>query len=475
MTKPCGLRETAKTAMLWRMASTKSGMGRVDDTTPRKELSMSELKFDQTQALYERARKVLPGGVTASARLNPVLRHPLFMQRGQGPYVYDVDGNRYIDYCLSHGASLLGHGHPAVVSAVQRALEMGVLCAYETEVQVSVAEQLLKLFPGMEMLRYCCTGTETTWHALRVARTYTGKLGVIKCEGHYHGVNDTVGYSHWPRLDLAGPADRPRAVPDSAGIPPANNELITIVPFNDVEVFERTLREKAGTLAAVIMEPVNYDSGGLVPTPEFLRAVRSLTRELGIVLIFDEVLSGFRVRLGAALGDAVVPDMTVLGKAVGGGMPISVFMGPRQIMETCSPVGPALNSGTYLAHLASVIAIQGFLQVATQPGFYEHLNTLGERLYGGMRGIYQRQGIKAWVQGVGARFGLFFGLDEEPRNYRDVAKQDLKKMGAFHLACLKRGVYLHQPSPHHGYSCTHTLADIDETLDVMDRAASEIA
>jgi len=166
--------------------------GRLYHVNLRKERQMSEMKRDQSRALYDRARKVIPGGVTASARLNPMLKHALFMQRGQGPYVYDVDGNRYIDYCLSHGASLLGHGHPAVISAVQRALEMGVLCAYETEVQVSVAEQLLKLFPVMEMLRYSCTGTETTWHALRVARAYTGKLGVIKCEGHYHGVNDTV-------------------------------------------------------------------------------------------------------------------------------------------------------------------------------------------------------------------------------------------------------------------------------------------
>ena len=268
---------------------------------------MTDLKFDQTQALYGRARQVLPGGVTASARLNPLLKHPLMMQRGQGAYVWDVDGNRYLDYCLSHGASLLGHGHPAVVAAVQRALEMGILCAYETEVQTAVAEQVLKLFPGMDMLRYSCTGTETTWHALRVARAYTGKLGVCKCEGHYHGVNDTVGYSHWPKLDQAGPANRPRAVPDSAGIPPANDELITIVPFNDVDVLEKTLREQAGSLAAVIMEPVNYDSGGLVPTPEFLQAVRSLTRELGIVLIFDEVLSGFRVRLGGALAMRSLP------------------------------------------------------------------------------------------------------------------------------------------------------------------------
>ena len=426
------------------------------------------------QALYERARRVMPGGVNASARLNPLLKRPLFFDLGQGPHLYDVDGHRYIDYCLSHGASLLGHGHPAIVTAVQEALSMGILCAYETEVQVDVAEKLVSLFPGMDMLRYSCTGTETTWHALRVARAYTDRWGVVKFEGHYHGVNDTVGYSHWPTLDLAGPPEAPRAVPDSAGIPPANTELVTILPFNDVPAFDRCLQEKGDALAAVIMEPINYDSCGLRPTPEFLQAVRERTRQKGIVLILDEVLSGFRVRLGPALGSAVIPDMTVLGKAVGGGLPVSMFMGRREIMETCTPVGPALHSGTYNGHLVLAAAARGFLGVVTQPGFYESLTATGERLYAGMRDILARRGIKAWVQGVGARFGLLFGLDEEPRNYRDVAKQDLKKMGDFHLACLKRGVYLHHVSPHHGYSSAHTTADIDETLDVMDQAAQEL-
>jgi glutamate-1-semialdehyde 2,1-aminomutase len=431
--------------------------------------------LNRTLALWERARRVMPGGVNASARANGALGHPLFFQRGEGAYLYDVDGHRYIDYCTSHGASLLGHGHPAIVEAVQEALSMGILLACETEIQVEVAEKLLPLFPGMEMVRYACSGTETTWHALRVARAYTGKWGVVKFEGHYHGVNDTVGYSHWPDLDKAGPAHSPCAVPDSAGIPPTNHELIKLLPFNDARAFERCLRSQAGTLAAVIMEPVNYDSCGLVPTPEFLQTVRQLTRELGIVLIFDEVLSGFRVRPGPALGQDCIPDMTVLGKAVGGGMPISAFMGTREIMETCTPVGPALHSGTYNAPPALVIAIRALLNEVTRPGFYAHLDALGERLYAGIREIVARRGIKAWVQGVGARYGLLFGLDEEPHNYRDIARQDMDMMRRFHLACLRRGVYLHYVSPHHGYSSAHTMADVEETLNVMDDAAADVA
>ena len=430
--------------------------------------------LDNTLALWHRAQKVMPGGVNASARMNGALGHPIIMQRGEGPYLFDVDGHRYIDYCISHGASLLGHGHPAVVEAVRGVLERGVLLSYETEIQIEVAERLLSLFPGMEMLRYACSGTETTWHALRVARAYTGRWGVVKFEGHYHGVNDTVGFSHWPDLDLAGPADAPHPVPDSAGIPPASSELITILPFNDVGAFERYLHAKGDTLAAVIMEPINYDSCGLVPTPEFLQAVRTLTREHGVLLIFDEVLSAFRVRPGPALGDSIQPDISVLGKAVGGGMPISLFMGSREIMETCTPVGPALNSGTYNAPPVLVAAIGAVLDQVTSPGFYPHIHALGERLYGGMREIMAQRGVKAWVQGVGARFGLLFGLDEEPRNYRDVAQQDLEMMKRFHVACLRRGVYLHCVSPHHGYSSAHSLVDVEETLDAMDEAAQTL-
>jgi len=433
------------------------------------------LNLEGSIALWQRARRVLPGGVNASARLNRALGHPLFFQRGQGAYLWDVDGNRYLDYCLSHGASLLGHGHPAVLAAVQAAMADGVLLSCETEGQLAVTERLLALFPGMDMLRYCGTGTETTWHALRVARTHTGRWGVVKFEGHYHGVNDSLGYSHWPALDAAGAADAPRPVADSAGIPPANDALINILPFNDVAAFERCLREQGRDLAAVIMEPISYDSCGMRPTQEFLQAVRTLTRHMGIVLIFDEVLSGFRVGPGPALGDAIIPDMTVLGKAIGGGMPISAFMGTRAIMETCTPTGPALHSGTYIAPPMLVAAVGATLDVVTQPGFYTQLDALGQRLYSGLRDSLQRRGIKAWVQGVGARFGLLFGLDAEPRNYRDVARQDLDMMQRFHVACLRRGVYLHFVSPHHGYSSAHTLDDIERTLEVMDAALAEIA
>jgi glutamate-1-semialdehyde 2,1-aminomutase len=264
-------------------------------------------------------------------------------------------------------------------------------------------------------------------------------------------------------------------IAESTGIPPGNADLVTVLPFNDVETLEITLRSKGDQLGALIMEPINYDSCGIRPDPEFLRTLRHLTRELGIVLIFDEVLSGFRTGPGSAVADTgVIPDMTVLGKAVGGGMPLSVFMGTREVMEFCTPTGPAVHSGTYNAHLALVAAARAFLQEVSQIGFYDRLNALGQRLYSGMREIFRRRGVKAWVQGVGCRFGLLFGLDLEPRNYRDTLKQDVDMMGVFNLECLKRGLYLLHWSPHHGYSSAHTMADIEEALDVIDQVAKEI-
>ncbi len=429
----------------------------------------------ESRRLWERATKSLPGGVNASARLDRALGHALFFTHGEGACLYDADGRRYVDYCMSHGAALLGHGHPAVAEAVRYALELGVLCACETEHQITVAERLKELFPGTDLVRFTCTGTEDTWHAARVARAFTGRMGVVKFEGHYHGVNDTAGFSHWPDPDQAGPADNPRPVAESAGIPPHNADLVTVLPFNDEEALERTLRAGSESIAAVIMEPINYDSCGLVPTETFLRLVRDLTRELGIVLIYDEILSGFRCGPGSAVANRdVIPDMTCLGKAVGGGMPLSIFMGRRDIMETCTPVGPALHSGTYNAHLTLVLAARAFLDVVCAPGFYQGLGQLGERLYAGIREIMRRRGIPCWVQGVGARFGLLFGLEREPRNYREVAAQDLDLADRFHLACLERGVFLAQGSPHHGYSAAHTARDIDDTLEIMDRSAAAL-
>lgn len=426
-------------------------------------------------ALYERALAVMPGGVTASARLISFLKRPHYVSRGAGAYVYDLDGKRYIDHWNSHGASLLGHGHPAVVAAVQSVLERGIVCAAETELQVELAERLCQIIPSAEQARFTCSGTETTWHAVRVSRAFTGRTHVIKFEGHFHGINDVLGFSHWPKLDAAGPAESPAAVPESAGIPAESREHLTIVPFNDVAAFERAVEEHKDDLAAVVLEPVNFDCHGIAPQPGFLEVLRAKTREVGAVLIFDEILSGFRTGPGGAQAYyGVTPDLTTLGKALGGGMPLSAIVGRRDIMQTMTPVGKAVNSGTYNAHLTAIAGGLAFLDVISDPGFYPHLEALGAKLYAGLRETFTRRGLPVWVQGVGARFGLVFGVESEPRNYREAAKHDLVLTARFCEECLKRGVYFHWVSPHHGFSSAHTLADIEETLNVVDDVAKAL-
>ena len=428
------------------------------------------------EALYERAVQVMPGGVTASARLISFLKRPLYVSRGEGAYVYDLDGKRYIDHWNSHGASLLGHGHPAVVAAVRSVLERGILCAAETELQVELAERLCRIVPSAEQARFTCSGTETTWHAVRLSRAFTGRTHVIKFEGHFHGINDVLGFSHWPKLDLAGPADAPVAVAESAGIPADSREHLTVVPFNNVTAFERAVETHKSDLAAVVLEPINFDCHGIAPRPGFLQALRAATREVGAVLIFDEILSGFRTGPGGAQAlYGVTPDLTTLGKALGGGMPLSAIVGRRDIMQTMTPVGRAVNSGTYNAHLTAIAGGLAFLDVIADPDFYPRLDALGARLYTGLRDVFARRGLPVWVQGVGARFGLVFGVESEPRDYREAARHDLVLTARFCEECLKRGVYFHWVSPHHGFSSAHTLADIDETLSVVDDVAKALA
>ena len=250
--------------------------------------------------LWERATHVLPGGVTASARIHPALGRAFLAERASGGRLWDVDGREYIDLNMSFGASLLGHGDPAVTAAIVRATELGLMCGYETEFQTRLAERVTEVIPSAELVRFSGSGTETTWHALRTARVATGRGLVVKFEGHFHGFNDSLGYSFWPRLDAAGPADRPNTVPESAGMPAAMADLAIVLPWNDEVSLRRVFDERGAEIAAVVMEPVNIDSGSITPRPGYLEAARELTRRHGALLIFDEVLSGFRTNPGGA-------------------------------------------------------------------------------------------------------------------------------------------------------------------------------
>ncbi len=430
--------------------------------------------MSKADTLYAAAQEVLPGGVCASARANAAIGHPFFVSRGEGALLYDLDGRDYVDMCTSHGASLLGHGHPGVVAAARAALERGVLCACETEDGSRLAKLVCERVPCAEMVRFGGSGTETVMHALRLARTVTGRRRFIKFEGHFHGYADAFNYSVMPPLDQAGPAHTPRAYPESAGMPEHNADDLVVVPFNDPEALRAAFAAHGHDIAALLMEPVNYDQGCIEPLPGFARLCRELCDAHGVLLFFDEVLTAFRVGPGGAqawLG--VTPDLCVLGKAFGGSMPISALAGRRAVMRHLKPLGQSQMSGTYLGHPVAVAGAIAALEAYGAPGFYERLDAVCRHFYAGFEQCIARSGVPVRLQYLGPRFGLYFGVREPVTNYRQAARRDLDAELRFIRACWQRGVYF-QPSAHHGFSSAHTKAHMDRVLVAIEGALAEL-
>lgn len=433
------------------------------------------IKTAASDRIWEAAQRSLPGGVTASARIHPSLGRPFLAERARGGRVWDVDGREFIDLNMSFGASLLGHGHPQVKEAIVRATELGLMCGYETEHQTRLAERLTELIPSAELVRFAGSGTETTWHALRTARVATGRTKVVKFEGHFHGYNDSLGFSFWPRPEVAGPADAMRPVPESAGMPDGMADLTIVLPWNDIAALETAFERDGPDIAAVVMEPVNHDSGTILPASGYLEAARELTRRHGSVLIFDEILCGFRTQVGGAQElYGVTPDMTTLGKVLGGGTALSAFVGSREVMSAVAPLGRAVHSGTYNAHLVPIMAGLAFLDVITDPAFYPDLRELEDFFYPELQQLFDRAGLPVRVQAKGSRFSLLFGLDEEPRSYRDVLAHDIPTANRFYGYAMEAGVYFHA-SWHHGFSAAHTRADLAQALDGIEQAARRLA
>ena len=429
------------------------------------------MTFDQH---FEFARRYLPGGVSATARANAAIGHPLFVQRGDGARVVDIEGNTLIDMCVSHGASLLGHNHPAIKAAVREALDQGIICAYETDDHARLAEQVVQMVPCADLVRFAGSGTETVMHGLRLARTATGRRKVMKFEGHFHGYSDLLNYSVAPPIHVAGPPDRPTPHPESAGMPPDLARDLVILPFNDPETLERAFRSHGNETAALFLEPINYDSGCIVPKEGFIERCRELCSQYGVVLFFDEILTAFRMHPAGAQGYlGVTPDLCALGKAFGGGLPISALTGRRAVMEHLRPLGDSEMSGTFLAHLTAVKAARAALHEYARPGFHETLNARADRFGAAFQGAIERSGVRVRLQHVGPRFGLYFGVDAPVTNYREAAAQDRTMLMTFIAACFERGVYL-AVSPHHGFSAAHTDEDLEHVTHVFEAALHEV-
>jgi len=433
-------------------------------------MKIEDLKIDDQghcdpAVAYEFACRYLVGGLTSPGRRRAELDgHAFLVSRGEGAYLYDLQGRKYVDLNTGHGGSLLGHSHPAIKAALLKGVEMGTLCGQETVMPSLVAQRITELVPCAERVRLMFTGTEATAVAIRIARAFTGRLRIVKFEGHYHGQNDALQFNFQPPLDKAGPRNSPQVIGESAGLIPELVRYVSILPWNDLELLEDLLKREGHQIAAVIMEPINYNCGTILPRPGYLEGVRALTRQYGIVLIFDEILSGFRTGPNCAQGYlGVRPDLVTLGKALGGGLPISAVAGQKDIMEALAPVGHVINQGTYYGQVLVMHAAGAFLDLAIDPSNWAHQETLGQRLYKGLEDLFARYGV-GHIQALGNRFGMFFGIDEPVWEYRQAAKFDRELEFRFYQAAFHHGVYF-MHSWHHGYSWVHTETDIDDALE----------
>ncbi len=430
----------------------------------------------KSDELFASAKEHLIGGVGAGGRYHPLLGRALYVARGRGSRIWDVDGKEYIDFFTGSGANFLGYDHPALRAAIEQALDVGILCNGETEFHSRLAAMISEAVPCAEKVRFANSGTEATMGAIRIARGYTGKPKILKFEGHFHGMHDYLWYN------VASGVGRIRAdgtiepLPDSGGIPKAVSELILVAPFNDLDAFDRAVRAHGDELAAVIMEPIAYNAGCIPSDLEFLRGVRRICTERGIVLIFDEVLSGFRMcRGGGQQYYGITPDLCTLAKALGGGVPIAAVCGKTDVMSVLNPAGRTVMSGTYTGHLTAVMGAIACQTEIARPGFYEHLNAVADRLYAGIAEALRATGVPGVIQGLGARFGLYLGVTEPVTSYRQAARIDRERDVRFLRGCLSRGLYFHDygRSMHHGFSSQHTLGDIDAALNIIEDALRE--
>ncbi len=434
----------------------------------------------RSQELYETAQRHLIGGAGAGGRYHPLLKRPLYLARGKGSRFWDVDGQEYIDFFTGSGANFLGHDHAAINAAIRQALEVGVICNGETEHHSRLADLISDAVPCAEKVRFANSGTEATMGAIRIARGYTGKPKILKFEGHFHGMHDYLWYNCATALGDLRQDGTIAPLPDSDGMPEALSDLILVVPFNDLAAFDRAVTAHKDELAAVIMEPISYNQGCIPPQPEFLRQVREICTRAGILLIFDEVLSGFRMcRGGAQEYYGVTPDLCTLAKALGGGVPIAAVCGKTEVMSVLNPIGRTGMSGTYTGHLTAVMGAIACQNEIAKPGFYAHINTLADRLYRGMTEALRATGVPGIVQGIGARFGLYLGVTEPVTSYREATRCNRDMEILFLLGCVKRGLYLHdyahKTPMHHGFSSQHTIQDIDESLNIMQDSLKDLS
>jgi glutamate-1-semialdehyde 2,1-aminomutase len=420
--------------------------------------------YSKSLKLYERAQNSLAGGVSSNYRMSKQ-PHPLFFSRGEGARIYDVDGNEYLDFMLGQGPLILGHSHPKVLQRVAEEMNRGQLYAGQHELEVSLAEKVQQHIPCAELVRFTNSGSESVQGTLRLARAFTGKSKYIKFEGHYHGWFDNVLISLQPSKDKAGPRSSPRAVLETNGQSRSVQEDVVVLPWNDLEIVDETLRQHSDVIAAIITEPVMCNNGCIEPKEGFLQGLRDLCDRYGVVLIFDETITGFRLGLGGAQASSgVTPDLAIFGKAMASGFAISLFAGKRDLMNLIAR-GEVTHAGTYNSNNACVAAAIATLETLEAGGdaLRDCIFDLGRQLRDGLAEIARREGETVLLSGPGPMFHMAFTLLPEIKEYRDCLDCDVPKYSCFVKAMLDRGVRLIGRGIWY-ISAAHTSADIDQAL-----------
>lgn len=427
---------------------------------------MELIILNRSHELYEESKKVLVGGVNSPVRaMKP---YPFFVERSEGSRLFDADDNSYIDYCLGYGPLILGHANPAVIEAVKNQLSDGTLYGTPTELEITFAKKVVSHVPSAEMVRFVNTGTEATMGAIRLARGVSKKNKIIKFEGAFHGAHDYV-------LVKAGSGATTHGVPDSAGIPPKTTENTILAPFNDEAAIEKIVKNEKG-LACIILEPIIGNAGCVMPKEGYLKFLREITAENNILLIFDEVITGFRLGLGGAQEYfGVKADITTLGKILGGGLPIGCIASTREIMENMAPLGPIYQAGTFNGNPLSGVAGLAALAELEKPDVYKRLEKSGLTMRSGLSDITSDLGVETRIYGAGSMYQVYF-TNEDVVDYTTALKADKDRFLAYQRELLRRGVFL----PPSQYECNflstaHTNEDLDFTLEAMEEALRKLA
>ncbi|MBN3957974.1 glutamate-1-semialdehyde 2,1-aminomutase [Nostoc sp. NMS8] len=427
------------------------------------------IKTTKSQEVFAAAQNLMPGGVSSPVRaFKSVGGQPIVFDRVKGAYIWDVDGNQYIDYVGTWGPAICGHAHPEVIAALHEALEKGTSFGAPSVLENVLAEMVIDAVPSIEMVRFVNSGTEACMGVLRLMRAFTNREKIIKFEGCYHGHADAF-------LVKAGSGVATLGLPDSPGVPKLATSTTLTAPFNDLEAVRALFEENRDEIAGVILEPVVGNAGFIAPDAGFLEGLRELTHEYGALLVFDEVMTGFRIAYGGAQEKfGVTPDLTTLGKVIGGGLPVGAYGGRRDIMSMVAPAGPVYQAGTLSGNPLAMTAGIKTLELLQKPGTYEYLDRITKKLGDGLLQIAKENGHAVCGGQISAMFGLFF-TSGPVHNYEDAKKSDTAKFGRFHRGMLEHGVYLAPSQFEAGFtSFAHTEEDIDQTLAVARNVISSL-